>query len=133
MPGRAARLITAAPPPQTPLCLLILLFTDVQMCGCTNSVSPGCWRYCPKLQRSLLVAQGPKSNSGNVKNINRTRRQLVQDWLLRFKFEVGTYGVVCLVSLNVTADTLVSSNRSAPVFVAVAPSCLFFCFFLSLR
>lgn len=61
-------------------------------------MSPGCWRFCPKLQRRLLATsptepppapQAPsEGESGTSANVNQTRRQLVRDWLLRPNFKV---------------------------------------------
>lgn len=52
-----------------------------QLCGCSQANSPGCWRFCPLLQLALL------DNS----RVNKVRRQLAQDWLLRFNFQVAFF------------------------------------------
>eukprot|EP00752_Nemacystus_decipiens_P008848 g7896.t1 len=89
-----------------------------EMCGCTNVVSPGCWRYCPKLQRSLLTTQGFDSDHDS-NNINRTRRQLVLDWLLPFGFE-SEPAKPPAVLVETDPDFLVASKQGLFPFVSTS-------------
>lgn len=77
-------------PSTSPLTLPYPIVSCLQFCDCPEEGWQGCRRYCPKLQKDLRDRD----------RVNKTRRQLFQDWTRRFSFEVGLAMLPVLVDVR---------------------------------